>query len=125
MKILDIFTIILAVVDILVRVVMAVVNVIVIVTLVPLEECEVKVVSAFVLVGYDVVDKVGKDVLDTIVVLVVCTGLLITVPEFGVEDRVGKGGDDKVVKSVFVNTMLLVIESEDVYRVGVLAELFT
>ena len=34
-----------------------------------------------------------KDVLDTIVVPVVSTG-----PELGIEDRVGKGVDDKVVK---------------------------
>ena len=108
------------VVDILVIVVMAVVIVIVIVvTLVPFEECEVKDVSAFVLVVYDVVDTV---VLDKKVVLV---GLLITGPELSIEDRIGKGVDDKVVKYVLVKTLLLVIESEVVYCVAALAELFT
>ena len=41
-------------------------------------------------------------------------------PELGIEDTVGKGVEDKVVKYV-----LLVIESEDVYCVGVIAEVFT
>ena len=76
------------VVDILATVVMAV-DIDIVIVVVPLEECEVKDVSAFVVVVY----RVGKDVLDTIVVPVVSTG-----PELGIEDRVGKGVDDKVVK---------------------------
>ena len=108
-------------VDILATVVMAVdIVIVIVVTVVPLEECEVKDVSAFVLVVYEAVQRVGKDVLDITVVPVVST-----VPELGIEDRVGKGVDDKVVKQALVNTLLSVIESEDVYCVGVLAELFT
>ena len=106
------------VVVILVRVVMAVVIVIVIVvTLVPGEECEVKAVSVLVVFG------VGKDVLDTRVVLVVISpGLLTTAAGLGI-DKVGMGVDDKVVKEV--NKLLAEIESEDVYCAGELAELFT
>ena len=78
------------VVDILATDVMAVdIAIVIVVTVVPIEECEVKDVSAFVVVVY----RVGKDVLDTIVVPVVSTG-----PELGIEDRVAKGVDDKVVK---------------------------
>ena len=53
-----------------------------------LDECEVKTVSVFVLVGDT---PVGNKVLDIIVVLVVIgTGLLNTGPELGIEDTVGK-----------------------------------
>ena len=41
-------------------------------------------------------------------------------PELGIEDSIGKGVEDKVVKYV-----VRVIESEDVYCVGVIAEVFT
>ena len=50
----------------------------------------VDIVIVIVVTG---VPLVGKDVVDTIVVPVVSAG-----PELGIEDRVGKGVDDKVVK---------------------------
>ena len=74
------------VVDILVTVVMAVdIVIVIVVTVVPLEECEVKDVSAFFLVVCEVVYRVGKDVLDITVVSVVSN-----VPELGIDDKVVK-----------------------------------
>ena len=106
---------------ILVSVVTAVdIVIVIVVTRVPFEEYEDRDVSVVV---FDVVNSVGKDVLDIIVVIVgISTGLLSSGPVFGIEDTVGV--DEEDVKDVLYNTLLSLIVSEEVWCVGVLAELF-